>query len=105
MVEPEVSNIKPKSYSASEYEINQLQDILINSSFDEKKLKKFPKKILKTEKNKNSFKFEQNEMILKLKLEQNDNLYLLRVNKRYRSRESFVRTRENNIHILKNMIL
>lgn len=49
MVEPEVSNIKPKSYSASEYEINQLQDILINSSFNEKKkLKKFPKKILKT---------------------------------------------------------
>lgn len=102
MVEPEVSNIKPKSYSASEYEINQLQDILINSSFNEKKTKEISKENIK---NKNSFKFEQNEMILKLKLEQNDNLYLLRVNKRYRSRESFVRTRENNIHILKNMIL
>lgn len=87
MVEPEVSNIKPKSYSASEYEINQLQDILINSSFNEKKTKEISKENIK---NKNSFKFEQNEMILKLKLEQNDNLYLLRVNKRYSSRESFV---------------
>lgn len=50
MVEPEVSNIKPKSYSESEYEINQLQDILINSSFNEKKTKEISKENIKNRK-------------------------------------------------------